>query len=341
MSKKVYRKGGGAYNKPVKRLVVSVSVLLTVSLVVVACGGTAATPPPAVIDMSTPTVAAEPMPTATPKRTPTATPEPTPTVSPTPTVEPPSPSIEIWQPALNTTWQWQLDDPPVDLSFDVAMYDIDLFDNNADVVETLHALGRKVVCYINAGGWEIWRPDLAQFPDEVIGANLDDWEGEKWLDIRRIDVLGPIMEARMDLCKAKGFDGVEPDNMDGYLNDTGFPLSYEDQLKYNIWWANEAHDRGLSIGLKNDLEQIPDLLPNFDWALNEQCFEYGECEALLPFIDAGKPVFHVEYELERSEFCEQANALKFNSLKKNWDLDAWQEPCQCLGKFINKGRRSL
>ncbi|MEE9325067.1 MAG: endo alpha-1,4 polygalactosaminidase, partial [Dehalococcoidia bacterium] len=167
----------------------SVSVLLTVSLAVAACGGTAATPPPAVIDMptptvtpaptaaatlaptSTPTAAAEPMPTATPKRTPTATPEPTPTVSPTPTVEPPSPSIEIWQPALNTTWQWQLDDPPVDLSFDVVMYDIDLFDNNADVVETLHALGRKVVCYINAGGWEIWRPDSAQFPDEVIGAN--------------------------------------------------------------------------------------------------------------------------------------------------------------------------
>ena len=235
-----------------------------------------------------------------------------------------SPSVgsEIWQPALDTSWQWQLTGLPVDLSFDVDMYDIDLFDNDASVVAALHAQGRKVVCYVNAGGWEDWRPDAAQFPDEVIGANLQDWEGEKWLDIRRIAVLGPIMEARMDLCKARGFDGIEPDNVDGYLNNTGFPLTYEDQLRYNMWWADAAHSRGLSIGLKNDMDQIPDLLPYFDWALNEQCFEYDECETLLPFIEAGKPVFNVEYELQPVGFCEAANSLDFSSLRKSWELDA-------------------
>lgn len=207
------------------------------------------------------------------------------------------------------------------------MYDVDLFDNDEAVVRALHSAGRKVVCYMNAGGWEEWRPDAPNFPDDVIGANLDDWEGERWLDIRRLDVLGPIMEARMDLCKAKGFDGIEPDNVDGFLNDTGFPLTYEDQLRYNTWLANAAHERGLSIGLKNDMDQIPDLLSYFDWAINEQCFEYDECETLLPFIEAGKPVFHVEYELELSEFCARAIALQFNSMKKNWDLDAWREPC--------------
>ncbi|MEK7777182.1 MAG: endo alpha-1,4 polygalactosaminidase [Chloroflexota bacterium] len=228
---------------------------------------------------------------------------------------------------MNASWQWQLNDLPVDQSFDVDMYDIDLFDNDAAVVEALHAQSRKVICYMNAGGWEDWRPDAGEFPKEVVGANLDDWEGEKWLDIRRIDVLGPIMEARMDLCKAKGFDGIEPDNVDGFLNNTGFPLTYEDQRRYNTWLANMAHERGLSIGLKNDMDQIPDLLPYFDWALNEQCFEYDECESLLPFIKAGKPVFNVEYELDPSEFCEQANVLNFNSMKKNWNLDAWREPC--------------
>ena len=54
------------------------------------------------------------------------------------------------------------------------------------------------------------------------------------MDVRRIDVLGPIMESRLDMCEEKGFDGVEPDNVDGYLNDTGFPLTKEDQLSYNI-----------------------------------------------------------------------------------------------------------
>ena len=207
------------------------------------------------------------------------------------------------------------------------MYDIDLFDNGASLVAALQTQGIKVVCYVNAGGWEDWRPDASQYPDKVIGANLDDWEGEKWLDIRRIDVLGPIMEARIDLCNAKGFDGIEPDNVDGYLNDTGFSLNYEDQIKYNIWWANAAHQRGLSIGLKNDMDQIPDLLPYFDWALNEQCFEYTECETLLPFIESGKPVFNVEYELELGEFCEAAKAFTFNSLRKTLDWDAWREAC--------------
>ena len=236
-------------------------------------------------------------------------------------------SAEIWRPALNTSWQWPLEALPVDLSFEVDMYDIDLFDNDASVVAALHAQGRKVVCYVNAGGWEDWRPDASRFPDQVIGSNLNDWEGERWLDIRLLDVLGPIMGERMDLCKAKGFDGIEPDNVDGYLNDMGFPLTYDDQLVYNIWWANAAHERGLSIGLKNDIDQTLDLLPYFDWALNEQCFEYDECETQLPFIEAGKAVFNVEYGLDTGEFCIRANALNFNSLKKNLGLDAWREPC--------------
>ena len=168
----------------------------------------------------------------------------------------------------------------------------------------------------NAGGWEDWRPDEAEFPDAVIGAILGNWEGERWLDIRRIDVLGPTMEARIHLCKEKGFDGMEPDNVDGYLNDTGFPLTYEDQLRYNIWLAERAHERGLSIGLKNDMDQIPDLLPYFDWALNEQCFEYNECETLTPFINAGKPVFNTEYELETQEFCATRSSIRSTSLKR-------------------------
>ncbi|MDA1129718.1 MAG: endo alpha-1,4 polygalactosaminidase [Chloroflexi bacterium] len=238
-----------------------------------------------------------------------------------------SPVGEVWQPTLHTSWQWQLTDPPIDHSIEAEMYDIDLFETSAETVAALHAEGRKVICYVNAGGWENWRPDAALFPDGVIGVDLDDWEGEKWLDIRRIDLLGPIMEARMDLCKLNGFDGIEPDNVDGFLNNTGFPLNYGDQLSYNIWLAEAAHERGLSIGLKNDMDQIADLLPYFDWALNEECFEYEECETLLPFIEVGKAVFNVEYSLDTKLFCDKATALGFSSIRKNLDLDAWREPC--------------
>ncbi len=69
-------------------------------------------------------------------------------------------------------------------------------------------------------------------------------------------------------------------------------------------------------------------MASFDWALNESCFVFNECELLLPFVEDGKPVFHVEYQLRTSQFCARANALNFNSIRKNQNLDAYREPCR-------------
>lgn len=235
-----------------------------------------------------------------------------------------------WKPPLDTSWQWHLSELPIDPSFDVAMYDIDLFDNSAEVVRDLHAQGRKVVCYMSVGSWEEWRPDSDQFPPEVIGNDYEDWPGEQWLDIRQIDLLAPILRARLDLCKSKGFDAVEPDNMDSYTNDTGFPLTDEDQIKFNRWLATEAHARGLSIGLKNDPDQVADLVEDFDWALTEDCFDQGWCTEMLPFIEAGKPVFAAEYTdtgITLDDLCTKASELRFNVILKQRDLDAWRQAC--------------
>ncbi|HLH63880.1 MAG TPA: endo alpha-1,4 polygalactosaminidase [Ktedonobacteraceae bacterium] len=225
---------------------------------------------------------------------------------------PPVPCPGCWQPALNTSWQWQLSGK-VDQSFNVVMYDIDMFDNPASVVQSLHAAGRIVICYIDAGTWEKWRPDAKEFPKSVLGRH-NGWPGERWLDIRQLSILEPIMQARMQLCQSKGFDGVEFDNVDGYSNRTGFPLTYQDQLNYNVWLANSAHSLGLSVALKNDVDQVSDLLPYFDWSLDEQCFQYKECDKLLPFINANKAVMEVEYKLNPSQFCPDANAMNFNSM---------------------------
>ncbi|MGI5155096.1 endo alpha-1,4 polygalactosaminidase [Microbispora sp. CA-102843] len=243
-----------------------------------------------------------------------------------------------WHPALNTSWQWQLSSVPAEPFLDVAMYDIDGFNATAATVQRLHATktGRKVVCYISAGSYEDWRPDAGAFPASVLGKALDGWAGERWLDIRQYGgTLGQIMRARLDMCKSKGFDAVEFDNVDGYTNKTGFPLTADDQLRYNAWLANEAHTRGLSAGLKNDNEQIPQLLPYFDWALNEQCWEFSECTTaqngdygLDQFVKAGKAVFNVEYDLATSKFCTKANAQNFNSLKKRLELDAYRVACR-------------
>ncbi|WP_128376138.1 endo alpha-1,4 polygalactosaminidase [Streptomyces cavernae] len=230
-----------------------------------------------------------------------------------------------WQPRPGVAWQWQLSGR-LDTSVDVPVYDIDGFDHSTKTVAALHRADRKVICYVSTGAWEDFRPDARKFPREVLGRG-NGWEGERWLDIRRTDVLEPLMAARLDMCRDKGFDAVEPDNMDGYLNRTGFPLTAKDQLRYNRLIARMAHDRGMAVGLKNDLEQIPQLVGDFDFAVNEQCAQYDECAALKPFVTARKAVFHAEYELPTSRFCAEALRLRLSSLQKKYELGSWRRAC--------------
>jgi hypothetical protein len=238
----------------------------------------------------------------------------------------PTSATTWWRPAPGLTWQWQLSGK-LDRSVNVQVYDIDAVEASAADVAALHAAGRKVICYVSAGSYEEWRPDAPAFPAAVLGNPLDGWPGERWLDIRRWDVLGPILTARFRTCKDKGFDAVEPDNIDGYANGTGFPLTAADQVTYNRRLADLAHGLGLAIGLKNDVEQVGALQPYFDFAVNESCATYSECATLRPFISAGKAVFHVEYGLRTARFCATTKALGFSSMRKRQVLDAWREPC--------------
>jgi hypothetical protein len=228
---------------------------------------------------------------------------------------------------IHADWQIQYTGN-IDLTLDADVYNLDLFDTDSADIAQLHARGIFVMCYFSAGSFEDWRPDADQFPTQVFGKNMENWAGETWLDIRQINLLKPIMESRLDLAVEKDCDGVDPDNVNGYTNNTGFPLTGEDQIKFNIFLAKAAHQRGLKIGLKNDIEQIPELLPYFDWELNEECFSFNECEMLLPFVEAGKPVFVIEYETSADEFCPRADELNFNAIQKNWGLDAFYVSCK-------------
>jgi hypothetical protein len=202
-----------------------------------------------------------------------------------------------------------------------------MFDTKASLVQELHDTGGKVGCYISAGSWEEWRPDANDFPERVLGRGLEGWPGERWLDIRALDDLGPIMAARLDMCLDKGFDSVDFDNVNGFRNPTGFPLRGRHQLAYNRWLANAAHARGLSVGLKNEGEQVEDLVAYFDFSIVESCFRYRECSTYSPFIDAGKAVLEVEYELKLSEFCPQADELSFSAMRKRLSLGPWRRAC--------------
>ena len=231
-----------------------------------------------------------------------------------------------WKPTVGLTWQWQLTGT-LDKSVAAQVYDVDAANTSAADVAALKAAGRRVICYINVGAHEDFRPDAKNFPESVRGKGLDGWPGEKWLDVRRWDVLEPLLSARFKVCRDKGFDAVEPDNVDGYSNNSGFPLTAGDQLTFNRRVADLAHRLGLAVGLKNDVEQARALAPAFDFAVNEECARYDECDTLKVFTDTGKPVFHVEYDGSTSTFCAKVKPLRFSSMKKKLALDAWRESC--------------
>jgi len=262
-----------------------------------------------------------------------------------------------WQPGLVSRWQYQLQGvaayastgginttisaPPQGggAAVSPAVWDIDLYVDqavsgnnttlNTAAVSAIHARGGHAICYVDAGTWENWRVDANQFPASVQGAK-NGWPGEKWLDIRQTSILLPIMDARVQKCKQAGFDGVEWDNVDGYSNRTGFPLTANDQLVYDASLANLAHQYGLSVAMKNDVEQVPDLNTYFDYAINEQCQQYNECGNYTTyFVNTGKTVFQVEYKLSQVKFCPQANAANRNAITKTFDLfDTPWTPCR-------------
>ncbi|PTT92944.1 endo alpha-1,4 polygalactosaminidase [Pelomonas sp. HMWF004] len=225
------------------------------------------------------------------------------------------------------TWQWQLSGT-LNTSYKAAVYDLDLVDTSAVTIAQLKAAGHRVVCYFSAGSSEDWRPDYAKFSAVDKGQALDGWAGEKWLDIRSSNVRA-VMAARLDLAKSKGCDGVEPDNVDGYTNRTGFPLTGQHQLDYNRYLADQAHARSLAIGLKNDVDQLAALEPSFDFAVNEQCNEYAECGGYSVFIAKNKPVFNAEYKSNyvnntggaRDKLCAASRAAGLRTLVLPLSLD--------------------
>ncbi|KAJ6032274.1 hypothetical protein N7540_003006 [Penicillium herquei] len=244
-----------------------------------------------------------------------------------------------WQPSVGAKWQIELLYALNDTSADSQIYDIDLFDNPNSTISTLQTMGRKVICYFSAGTYENWRSDANEFKSSDLGDNLSDWPGERWLDTNSQNVR-KIMQQRLDLAVSKGCDGVDPDNIDAYDNKNGLDLNEDDAIDYVNWLASEAHGRNLSLGLKNGGDIIDSVIDNMQWSVNEQCAQYDECDTYSAFIDADKPVFHIEYpkgddtdndnnvtSKQKNTACNAANAGNFSTVIKNMDLDNWVEYC--------------
>jgi endo-alpha-1,4-polygalactosaminidase (GH114 family) len=234
-----------------------------------------------------------------------------------------------WKPKVGSTWQIQYADE-LDTSVDVEIFDIDVYETSVKLIDELHAKGRKVICYFDTA-YEAWRPDAKKL-EPFRGNPLDGWPDQYWVDIRAPEVF-EVMLTRLDMARDKHCDGVDPDDVDASSNNSGFPLTAMDQQTFIKKIAAAAHERGMAVGLKNDLEDIPFLIDHVDFAVNEECFQEGECKDVQPFIKAGKPVFNVEYtedslQDKAADICPQALAFKFSTLVKRLNLNAEFVACE-------------
>jgi len=200
------------------------------------------------------------------------------------------------------------------------VYDIDGQGATASDVAAIHAAGAIAVCYVDVGSLETGRPDYSAFPSSVVGPAVQGWPGENWLLVTAANqaTILPLMKARfVDWCQAKGFDAIEPDNLDAWTNISN--VTAADNVAYDLAIGQLAHSLPLSVGLKNvmtDLasSQYASFLATFDWALNEQCFEYSDCGAYTApgsFLPAGRAVWDVEYNV--SPDCTQADQDHMNA----------------------------
>lgn len=233
---------------------------------------------------------------------------------------------------VTAKWQYQLN-WPIDTTVNAPLFDIDwnaaesgaTVAQLASVVDTLHAKGATVVCYVDTGGWEEYRADAGAYPAEVLGNPVGGWPQERYVDVRRWDVLGPILTARFQQCADAGFDAVETDLDDQYLADTGFALTEDDYIEFAVNMAIMINVLGMDWYLKNGItgdDFIERLEPYAAATINESCWTFAECGHLAPFRDAGKPIYNVVYTGGRSATCTKAGAFPMNTIKKTYDLNA-------------------
>lgn len=232
------------------------------------------------------------------------------------------------EPTGITSWDWQLSDFDRSTEVDLLGTDPDLV--TASDIAAMKSRGTYTVCYVSVGTHEDWRSDADVFPDAVLGAPYVEWEGETFLDIRRLDVLLPIMQRRFQNCADLGFDAIEPDNMDMYFAETGFDLTREDALVYISALADMAHEMGLGMGQKNAPEMTTDLVGKLDFLLLEECAELGFCADAAPYVAAGKPALNTEYAIapeDRAEVCALSARIGILTIFKNYNLGTSGSAC--------------
>lgn len=164
-------------------------------------------------------------------------------------------------------------------------------------------VGEYAICYVNAfqtqpgrlGWWRAHHPDLLLRHRGRLVADAN-WPDEVLLDIgTRVNrrALARITDRSFRVCAGKGFDAVEPDNLDSWTRSRG-QLRRPDAVAYSRLLVRRAHTRGLAIAQKNavSLAQRRGVV-GWDFAVAEECQVYRECDRFTRAY--GGAVIEIEY----------------------------------------------
>ena len=147
----------------------------------------------------------------------------------------------------------------------VDLYDLDGFLTTAAQVRAIATTWPastlphpRTICYVDLA-WEDYRPDATPspaggyFPAATLGAVYYGYPQERWVDLRQLDALEPMLRERISMCARKGFDAVELDDIDSFdpPSETGFRLTPGDVQNFLAFAFNEIHRDGMTGLWKN------------------------------------------------------------------------------------------
>lgn len=242
--------------------------------------------------------------------------------------------IAFAAPLPSAVWDWQLSEAIV-VPENIKVFGADPDNVTNKQILALNAQGIYTICYVSVGTLENWRSDVNMFYDKnifkrsVVGKRYGDWPDEFFLDIRNPNLLF-IMQKRFLDCALKGFQAIEPDNMDVYQNASGFDITATQSINYIKQLISAAHAVNLEIGQKNVPELTDQLVGMMDFVITESCFQDNWCEDVLPYIAAGKPVFDAEYDDREIDFkaaCAFAKKHKISMILKDRELTKQYKAC--------------
>lgn len=162
--------------------------------------------------------------------------------------------------------------------------------------------GTYSVCYVNGfqtqpGTLRWWgrkHPDLLLRDGRGRLVRDADWPDEVLLDIRtrgKRARLAAVLRGQIEQCGRKGFEAVEPDNLDAWTRSRGLTTKRQ-TVAYAGHLVRAAHRAGLAVAQKNTAEVLRSRI-GFDFAVVEECQVYRECDQ---FVRAyGSRVVEVEY----------------------------------------------